>query len=137
MQTAVPTIEIDGATFSTLEEFFQHFSERALDGKPWGRNLDAFNDVLRGGFGTPEGGFRLIWRNHTVSRERLGHPETVLQLRKRLMKCHPDNRSYVQSDLDQALRGQGPTVFDWLLEIIAVHGRGGAEAEDHVELVLE
>ena len=38
----------------------------------WGRNLDAFNDVLRGGFGTPEGGFTLRWKNHATSRRRLG-----------------------------------------------------------------
>jgi hypothetical protein len=32
---------------------------------------------------------------------------------------------------------EGPTIFDWLLDIIAVHGHGGEEAKDGVELELE
>jgi len=64
--------EIDGSRFTTLEEFYDEI-ERALDLKSddWGRNLDAFNDILRGGFGTPEEGFTLRWKNHQVSCERI------------------------------------------------------------------
>ncbi len=32
---------------------------------------------------------------------------------------------------------EGRTVFDWLLEIIAIHGLGGEEAKDGVELELD
>jgi len=46
-------VTVDGANFSTLEGFFDEFERRVLKGKAWGRNLDAFNDVLRGGSGTP------------------------------------------------------------------------------------
>jgi hypothetical protein len=42
----------------------------------------------------------------------------VRQLEKRLTQCHPDNREIVQADLERARRGEGPTVFDWLVEII-------------------
>jgi RNAse (barnase) inhibitor barstar len=136
MSEELPTVEIDGAEFATLEEFFAHFSDRALDGSYWVKNLDAFNDVLRGGFGTPKGGFRLVWRNHATSRERLGYPETVLQLEKRLARCHPTNRVNVQAELEQARSARGSTVFDWLVEILLVHCAGGAEEEDGVELVL-
>lgn len=55
--------EIDGARFSTLEEFFDEVSRVLIPGVFWGHNLDAFNDILRGGFGTPEEGFSLVWRN--------------------------------------------------------------------------
>ncbi|NUO76682.1 MAG: barnase inhibitor [Lysobacter sp.] len=131
-------IEIDGVDFSTLDGFFVHFEQRVLCGHHgWGRNLDAFNDVLRGGFGTPDGGFVLRWRHHALSMQRLGHAETVRQLRLRLQRCHPDNVGRVRADLDRALLGQGPTVFDWLVGIVRVHGPGGAEAEDGVELVLD
>ncbi|UHQ24547.1 barstar family protein [Lysobacter sp. 5GHs7-4] len=131
-------VEIDGADFSTLEEFFSHFDQRALCGQhDWGRNLDAFNDVLRGGFGTPDGGFVLRWKQHALSRQRLGHAETVRQLRLRLQRCHPDNTERVRADLDRALLGQGATVFDWLVGIVRVHGPDGAEAQDGVELALD
>ena len=57
------------------------------------------------------------WRDHEVSRFNLGYEETVRQLELRLARCHPSNRPRVQADLDAARAGQGPTVFDWLVEI--------------------
>ena len=72
-----------------------------VPGRRWGRNLDAFNDILRGGFGTPEVGFTLVWRNAHTSQQRLG------------------------------------PAFDTLVEILRVHGPGGAEAADGVRLILE
>ncbi len=64
------------------------------------------------------------------------YPETVLQLEKRLARCHPTNREDVQAELEQARNARGLTVFDWLVEIISIHGAGGAEAQDGIELVL-
>ncbi len=63
---------LDGSRFATLGEFARYFSETVLEGYQWRGNLDAFNDILRGGFGTPEGGFVLVWRNHDRSRRALG-----------------------------------------------------------------
>jgi RNAse (barnase) inhibitor barstar len=128
---------IDGAEVATLEDFFQRISDVVIPGAAWGRNLDAFNDILRGGFGTPEEGFTLRWANSQISREKLGYPETVRQLELRLKRCHPSNRERVRHELAEAQKGKGPTVFDWLLEIIRYHGVGGGEAEDNVRLVVE
>jgi len=130
------TYEIDGSRFGTLQEFYDEISRILIPGAEWGHNLDAFNDILRGGFGTPEGGFVLRWKNSEVSRERLGTSETVRELERRLARCHPSNRPHVARDLEQAKRGESPTVFDWLLDIIAIHAAGGREEEDGVELVL-
>jgi len=129
--------EIDGAKFSTLEEFYDEISRVLILGANWGHNLDAFNDILRGGFGTPEEGFVLCWKNSQLSRERLGYPETVRQLSSRLTKCHRSNRTMVAGELEEAKRENGPTVFDWLLEIIAKHCSGGDEADIGVEIFLE
>ena len=74
-----PTYEIDGADFQTLEEFYEVVSRVLIPDSSWGRNLDAFNDILRGGFGTPEGGFVFVWVNSALSRERLGYNATVRQ----------------------------------------------------------
>lgn len=128
--------EIDGANFSTLEEFYAEITRVLIPGEPWGHNLDAFNDILRGGFGTPDEGFTLRWRNSQLSRERLGYSETVRQLEKRLEECHPTNRPSVRADLERARRGTGPTAFDWLVEIIRIHCPGGYESESGVELEL-
>jgi RNAse (barnase) inhibitor barstar len=132
-----PSLEIDGLRFNTLEEFFDEVSEILIPGADWGRNLDAFNDILRGGFGTPQGGFVLVWKNHELSRIRLGYAETVRQLGFHLDQCHPANFPSLRNELAMARRSTGTTVFDWLVEIIATHGQGGEEAEDGVELVLQ
>ena len=129
--------EIDGEKFSNLDEFFDEISRMLIPGVEWGRNLSALNDILRGGFGTPKGGFRLKWKNSSLSRKRLGYAETIRQLEKHLECCHPSNRAFIEHDLNLAHAGRGTTVFDWLVELIQVHGPGGAEADDNVELSLE
>ncbi|WP_406272630.1 barstar family protein [Actinacidiphila glaucinigra] len=111
---------LDGTRIATLEDFWGVVGD-AVNGPGgyFGRNLDAFNDCIGGGFGTPDDGdFEFHWRDHTVSREHLGYAETVRQLELRLGRCHPTNRPCVAQDLAAARDGQGPTVFDWLVEII-------------------
>ena len=128
---------IDGNDFSTLEEFYDVITDVLIPNAEWGRNLDAFNDILRGGFGTPDGGYRFRWVNSETSKRHLGYTETVRQLEQRLLKCHPANRPSVAAQLEDAKNGTGPTVFEWLIEIIREHGDGGAESEDNVDLWLE
>jgi RNAse (barnase) inhibitor barstar len=128
---------LDGTRIGSLEAFYEEISRTLIPGADWGRNLDAFNDILRGGFGTPEEGFTLRWVHSEISREQLGYPETVRQLERRLERCHPTNRERMQDYLSEARQNKGPTVFDWLVDIIQRHGPGGNEAEDKVLLVLE
>jgi RNAse (barnase) inhibitor barstar len=109
---------LDGDRIGSLEDFWAVVGAAMGCGGYFGRNLDAFADCLRGGFGTPEdGNFVVVWRAHEHSRTALGHAETVRQLELRLQRCHPSNRERVRSELDKARAGRGPTVFDWLIEI--------------------
>ncbi len=127
---------IDGARFSTLGEFYDEVERVLVPAASWGRNLDAFNDILRGGFGTPDEGFILRWVNSAQSRQRLGHAETCRILERQLVRCHQANRPRVSRELDAARAGEGPTVFDWLVEIIETHEPKGDEPEDGVVLEL-
>ena len=61
------TYRIDGRRFSTLEGFYEEVDRVLIPGSKWGRNLEAFNDILRGGFGTPDEGFILIWESSVLS----------------------------------------------------------------------
>jgi RNAse (barnase) inhibitor barstar len=128
---------IDGTRITSLETFYDEISRVLIPGADWGRNLDAFDDILCGGFGTPEGGFTLIWRNSQASRASLGRAETVRLLEWILGRCHPSNREDIREKLTLARSGEGPTVFDWLVEIIEDHGPDGEQAEDNVVLVLD
>jgi len=121
MRVGKVALTIDGEQFSTLDEFYKEVSRKLIPGAEWGRNLDAFDDILRGGFGTPQEGFVLVWRSSGLSRERLGYAETIRQLERRLLRCHPSSRSAVKVQLSRARRSEGPTCFDWLVEIIQRH----------------
>lgn len=131
-----PIFEIDGRNFESLDGFFDELG-KVLGTAPWGRNFDAFNDVLRGGFGSPEGGFVLRWLHSADSRVSLGYDATIAYLEQLLQRCHPDNAAIVEVELEAARRREGQTIFDLVLEVIRCHGAGGDEAEDGVELALE
>ncbi len=97
---------IDGSRIGSLEEFYDEISGVLIPGHRWGRNLDAFNDILKGGFGTPER-IALRWRHSEKSRLNLGHPETARQLELQLAQCHPANRLNVEQKLADARAGIG------------------------------
>lgn len=125
------TYVIDGNNFSTLEEFYDEISRILIPESYWGKNLDAFNDILYGGFGTPEEGFVLVWKNSEVSKVKLGFSETAKQLEKRLQGCHPASREHVKGELQLARENKGRTVFDWLVEIVQSPGHR------YIELILD
>ncbi|WP_410662315.1 barstar family protein [Amycolatopsis sp. lyj-84] len=131
----LPVLIIDGARFSDFDGFTREFS-RLLSHHSWRGNLDAFNDLLRGGFGTPENGWVLRWVNSESSRSALGHAETARQLERLVLTCHPSNRPGIEARIDNARRGEGPTLFDEIVDIVREHGPSGDEAEDGVVLEL-
>jgi hypothetical protein len=134
---AKPVRAIDGARIEDLDGFYDEISREVIPGATWGRNLHAFNDILRGGFGTPDGGFIFLWKNAARSRRALGYAGTVRWLRGLPKVVHPTNVEERRRQIALALAGEGETLFDLLVGIVRSHGPGGAEAEDGVDLVLE
>ena len=69
------TIEINGNNFSNLTEFYDEVERKMTNGLNWkiGRNLDAFEDVLSGGFGVQEveENYELKWLNSEKSKTEL------------------------------------------------------------------
>jgi RNAse (barnase) inhibitor barstar len=80
---------LDGRRTTTLEAFYAEIGQVLLAGQPWGENLDAFHDVLRGDYALLPETFRLVWQDAKVAQAALGYPETVHQLTLRLRDCHP------------------------------------------------
>jgi RNAse (barnase) inhibitor barstar len=126
-------IIIDGNNFSNLEEFYNEVEARLTKGLDWkiGRNLDAYNDVLRGGFGVHayEEKIRIKWINSAKSKADLGQDETVNYLGEMLTKCHPSNRSSVKKTLEEMKHGNGEILFDTIISITRGH--------EHIKLVLK
>jgi len=101
-----------------------------IPGADWGRNLDAFNDILYGGFGTPEDGFVLVWKNHELSRERLGYEETARSW-KTVRPWDASAAESLREKTRDAEERRGPTLFEDIVSIIR------DEAHRDIELRLE
>ena len=93
-----------------------------------GRNLDALNDILFGEFGPLPDRFTVVWHNAADSRVSLNHARFADSLRIILLSCHPSNAPAIATELQDAERGEGPTLFDYLVGIIEEH--------ENVKLIL-
>lgn len=113
--------KIDGEVFGDFQGFVTHFNAAVFKEDCWHGNLDAFNDILNGGFGTPAEGFVLSWHNSEKSRKDLGYGATVQWLEDVIKKCHPSNVSDMQKRLADARKNQGVTLFEVIIEIIRDH----------------
>lgn len=75
------TIIVEGKNFSDEESFYVEIDRVLTKDLEWrtGHNLNAFNDLLRGGFGVHEyeEPIMLIWRNYTKSKEELSKERLV------------------------------------------------------------
>ncbi len=127
------TILLDANEFSTLSSFYQEVENTLTKDLGWsiGRNLDAFNDVFRGGFGVHdyEEPVWLVWLHSDKSRKDLGWGETVKYLSAKLKTCHPSNVESVKKQLALAESHAGKTIFEIIISIIIGH--------DHIELSLQ
>ena len=67
---------IDGESFKDIEGFYCEIDRLLTKNLSWktGHNLDAFNDLLRGGFGVHEYGepISIFWKNFSKSKKDLG-----------------------------------------------------------------
>jgi hypothetical protein len=112
---------IRGSTFTNLEEAALEFTRALGLSEPWHGNLDAFNDFLNGGFGTPNEGFVLVWKDSHLSRLHLGQEETSRWYERTITTCHHSNVPRLNCKLQESRQGRGETLFDWIVEIIRSH----------------
>ncbi len=127
------TLLLDANRFSTLASFYQEVENTCTKNLGWsiGRNLDAFNDVLRGGFGVHdyEEPVQLIWLYSDKSRKDLGWAETVNHFKTKLATGPPSTVASAQRELALAESHTGKTLFEIIVDIIKEHG--------HIELCLK
>ena len=125
-------IFIDGDKFNDIDGFYNEIDKGFTKDLNWktGHNLDAFNDLLHGGFGVHEYGEPIIitWRNSNKSMADLGYNATVIHYENMLKTCYPTNIDYVRGLLKSAKQGKGDTLFDIIIEIIKEH--------DDIDLIL-
>lgn len=115
-------IIIDGHKFTDLEGFFCQADKLfiASGSTVQGHNLDAFNDLLRGGFGVHEVGEPIVikWINYGESRKALGYEETARYYKDKLEKTRFSDNYVLKRRMEQALEHKGRTLLDMITGII-------------------
>ncbi|GBG58438.1 hypothetical protein SPFL3102_02160 [Sporomusaceae bacterium FL31] len=126
-------IIIDGNRYNDIDGFYDEIDKVLTKGLPWktGHNLDALNDLLRGGFGVHEYGepIVIIWENAKKSRDDFGYDATIKHYERMLTRCHPTNANNVSYSLEDAKQKKGETLFEVIIKIIQSH--------DNIELKLQ
>ena len=118
------TLVLDGARFSGVAGFYEEVEclfTKDLHWKP-AHNLDAFHDLLYGGFGVYASGepVVLIWKNSAKSAQDLGFETTRKYYEHRFELGFP-NPAHWQKQLQELLAGRGQTFFEIVVEIIKDH----------------
>lgn len=124
-----PIFIIDGSRFDDLEGFYCEVDRVFTKDIPFetGHNLDAFNDILRGGFGTHERGepITIRWISFSKSRKDLGYAATAEYHKDILKHCHPSAMECVTKRLLAAQQEVGPTLIDTIIKIITNSDNSG------------
>ena len=85
------TFILDGNNFTDIEGFYNEIDKLLTKSLQWktGHNLNAFNDLLSGGFGVHEYNepITIRWINFDKSKENLGN-ELVLILLEIMLDCN-------------------------------------------------
>lgn len=119
------TIIINGDNFSDLESFYNEIDQVLTKDLGWdtGHNLDALNDLLRGGFGVYEyeEPIVLIWKNISKSKTDLGLELTKKWYERKIAENKVENQQFFKDKLKELNESNGQTLFDTIIEIISEH----------------
>lgn len=89
-------LTIDGNNFSDLNGFYNEIDKILTKDLDWktGHNLDAYNDLLRGGFGVHEYGEPIVlrWLNYEKSKRELGN-DLILIILEITLDCNNSNHN--------------------------------------------
>ena len=118
-------IIINGSAIHDIKSFYDEVNRVFMAEEEWeiGQSLDAFSDLLYGGFGAIKGKdpVDLIWLDVEKSREALGHEATKAYYLEKLKPDSSFNKILFQEKLTALECGVGETYFDIITEIISEH----------------
>ncbi len=121
----VKRIEIDGTAINDIASFYEEINRVFMVGESWqiGQSLDAFNDLLFGGYGALQGAqsVDLVWHHMAHSRSALGYQTTRDYYLEKLKPDSPYNKNLFADKLLALESGQGETYFDTILAVLAEH----------------
>ena len=118
------TYTINGDRIHSISDFYAEINRLFMQDEDWklGESLDAFNDLLYGGFGALKSGtkVKIVWKNAKTSREILGK-EATLNWYSEKLNNPAYNQEFITTSIEDLQNGSGKTYFEILLEIINEH----------------
>ncbi|WP_312323550.1 ribonuclease inhibitor [Soonwooa sp.] len=118
-------ILIDGSKIVDKTSLYTELNNKLMPNENWklGESLDAFNDLLYGGFGEINGNepIRLIWKDFLRMKELFGHDFTLNFYHEKLKYPNSYNKNLIKNSIKELNAGTGKTYFEIILEIIADH----------------
>lgn len=118
------SITINGDLIHDIPSFYEEINRIFMAEEDWkiGNSLDAFDDMLYGGFGIIKANesVQLHWLNSENSRKALGFELTQKYYSEKL-KAVAYNKKIIEEKLSALEKGTGQTYFEILLEIISDH----------------
>ena len=116
---------INGKDIHDIPSFYKEVNRVFMQEENWqlGESLDAFNDLLYGGFGAidRDGITEITWLDFEESKKALGYAVTKAWYLEKLKPESVFNKNHFQEKLSELEAGTGQTYFDIILEIIAGH----------------
>ncbi|TDK29188.1 barstar family protein [Luteimonas terrae] len=117
-------LTLEGTRIHDIASFYDEVNRVFMADEDWqlGHSLDAFDDLLYGGYGALDGDapVTLVWTAFERGREALGAGTTRAWLHSKRDSGRYDS-ARMQRELDALDAGTGPTYFDIVLEIITAH----------------
>ncbi len=117
---------IEGNNIVDIPSFYREINRVFMHGENWeiGQSLDAFNDMLYGGFGIIQGSdtIRFIWKNFKKNKMDLGFETTKAFYIEKLQTPSRFNTDLIRKWLDALEKGMGKTFFEIVIDIIESHG---------------
>ena len=118
-------IVIEGSQIHDIASFYEEINRVFMQNEDWklGESLDAFSDLLYGGFGEIKGKepLQFIWKDIDNSKGSLGVEATKAFYEEKLANPSTYNVSWAKEKLEALENGKGQTYFDIIMEIIREH----------------
>ena len=125
MENGMKILTIVGHNITDIPSFYDEINRVFMADVGWtlGQSLDAFNDMLHGGYGAIAGNepIRIVWQDIGNSRLALGLETTRDFLQNKLLQPEVFNADLILNQLSELDGGAGKTYFEIIIEIIADH----------------
>lgn len=121
----VKRMEIQGNLINDIASFYEEINRVFMIGESWtmDQSLDAFDDLLYGGYSSLQGApsIELVWHHMDHSRNALGYHTTRDYYLEKLRPGSPYNKKLFEEKLAALENGRGETYFDTIMSILAQH----------------